>query len=99
MNVKELRAAAKSAGIVGYSRMNKAELEAALPAATVAPLFEAPVVNQPLLVNIVPAEAANLVTDQDVSLLYSVLPKGQARKLRKQLRAAGKARWAGLKAA
>jgi hypothetical protein len=90
MNVKELRAAAKSANVKGYSRMSKAELEAALPASTVAPLFEAPVVNQPLL---------NSVNDQDVSLVYATLSKGQARKLRKQLRAEGRAREAGLPAA
>lgn len=90
MNVKELRAAAKLAGVVGYSRMNKAELEAALPASTVAPLFEAPVVNQPLLAS---------VNDQDVSLVYATMSKGEARKLRKLLRSQGRAREAGLPAA
>ena len=86
MTLKELQKKAAELKIAGRSKMNKAQLEAAVGFNRFA--AHATDVVAP----------TNKTTDEDVSLLLSVMSKGDARRFRKELYAQGRRREAGLPA-
>lgn len=97
MGIRELRAEASKLGIKNYSRMNKAELEAALTAASGATTSVSSSETSSALLN---AESIGEVAgcaivvsksdpDETISKLLGSFNKGDARQVRKLMRAAG----------
>mgnify|MGYP001620080035 CR=1 FL=1 len=84
MTLKQLQAKAAELKITGRSKMNKAELEAAIGAATPAAAE-------------LPAEFVE-TQERDYSTFFGTLSKGEARKARKALHASGLRRQAALPA-
>ena len=87
MNLKELQAMASQRGIVGRSKMNKGQLEAAIAkhdAPVTAPDAKTVLANMP---------------DELIAGILSALGKPQARRFRKQLASQGLRRQAALAAA
>lgn len=103
MGIRELRAEASKLGIKNYSRMNKADLETAINAASTSKTVDNASTSNALVnaefigqVSGCMVFVSKSASDRDIGELLGSFSKGDARQVRKLMQAAGFTRFAAL---